>query len=145
MISLNGYITGGVQIVHRRHTIFVNMDETAVYTEILPRTTIDTIGVINVAASVRVGTSDRVTAALTVSSNGEKLRPLIIFKGSEGGRIARTFQSRNSPYPIEAIYAVQANAWMNEQIMIKWLDHILSHIQRQRHRKAEMLYSFWTL
>ena len=74
---------------------------------------------------MRVGTSDRVTAALTVSSNGEKLRLLIIFKGSEGGRIARTFQSRNSPYPIEAIYAVQANAWMNEQIMIKWLDHIL--------------------
>jgi hypothetical protein len=106
------------------NTIFVNMDETAVYAETIPRTTIDTTGVINVAASVRGDTSDRVTAALTVCSNGEKLRPMIIFKGSEGGRIARTFQSRNSPYPTEAIYAVQANAWMNEQIMIKWFDQI---------------------
>ena len=105
--------------------MFVNMDETAVYSESLPRTTIETVGAINVSARARDNASERVTAVLSVASNGDKLSPMIIFKGAEKGRIVRTIQRRNSPYPTEAIYSMQANAWMSEEIMIKWLYHIL--------------------
>ena len=57
------------------NTVFVNMDETAVFTEILPQTIIDSVGVSNVSARVGSSTSDRVTAVLSVCSNGDKLVP----------------------------------------------------------------------
>jgi hypothetical protein len=103
--------------------LFVNMDETAVYTDNQPRTTIESMGALNVPAHC-TGTSDRVTAVLSVCSNGEKLQPMIIFKGTSNGRIARTIHSRNSPYPREAAYAMQPNAWMSEDIMVEWIERI---------------------
>jgi hypothetical protein len=105
-------------------TVFINMDQTAVYQDMMPRSTIDLVGVNSVTAAA-ASTSERVTAALCVCSNGEKLRPMIIFKGTETGRIARSIHSRNTLFPAGATYAVQANAWMDQRVMIEWLEHVL--------------------
>jgi hypothetical protein len=105
-------------------TIFINMDQTAVYQDMMPRSTIDSIGITSVS-TITANTSERVTAVLCVCSNGEKLRPMIIFKGSETGRIAWRIHARNTPFPPEAVYAVQANAWMDQRIMIEWLELVL--------------------
>jgi len=106
------------------NVIFINMDQTAVYYNEQHRTTVDPVGTRNVTVSASP-TSDRVTAALTVASNGDKLIPLVIFKGTEDGRVARSIRSRNSPFPTGLFYAVQAHAWMDERVMFAWLEDIL--------------------
>lgn len=105
-------------------TLYVNMDQTAVFHDMAPRTTVELVGAPNVAASSHK-TSDRVTVALTACSNGDKLNPLIIFKGSEHGRIIRQLNSRTSQLPQRAVYAVQASAWMDRRIMSEWLRLVL--------------------
>ena len=52
----------------------------------------------------------RVTVAVTVTANGEMLKPMIIFKGKPGGQT----QQREFPsYFNESLYAGQDQAWMD--------------------------------
>ena len=90
-------------------TLYINMDQTAVFHNMAPRTSVDITGAQSVTAISR-GTSDRITVALTVCSNGDKLPPLIIFKGTENGLITRQVNNRSSPLPQSASYAVQSHA-----------------------------------
>lgn len=63
----------------------------------------------------------RVTVAVTLTANGEMLPPLFIFKGKPGGRIEREF----ADYPAGGIYTVQEKAWMDESIMLVWVEQVL--------------------
>jgi hypothetical protein len=49
------------------------------------------------------------------------LAPLFIFKGKPGGRIEREFTN----YDIGGIYYVQDKAWMDQSIMMKWIENVL--------------------
>ena len=52
----------------------------------------------------------RVTVAVTVTANGEMLKPMLIFKGKPGGQT----QQREFPsYFNESLYACQDQAWMD--------------------------------
>ena len=70
--------------------------------------------------------SQRATALLGVSLSGEKLTPLLIFKRVPGknGRIVREFVSDKFNYPAEMTYSVQVNAWMDEDTMLFWIEHV---------------------
>ena len=72
---------------------------------------------------VHASTSDtkRVTLAATVDANGRMLPPMLIFKGSANGHISREF----STYPDRGHYACQNKAWMDEDMMNKWIDQVL--------------------
>lgn len=102
--------------------VFLNMDQTAVNYDMKPRHSIDIVGSKSVQSCVTPFSGDRVTVALTICSTGEKLKPFIIFKGTPNGRIARSFRSRDSVYPQGAEYAVQNSAWMDESLMLLWIE-----------------------
>ena len=110
-----------------RHTtarpgvVFINMDQTAIEYQMKPLRTIDVIGAKSVISLANGQASNRVTAVLTACSDGTKLKPMIIFKGTVGWRISRELRSPREPYPDGAIYAVQANAWMDETTMLDWI------------------------
>jgi hypothetical protein len=70
-------------------TVFLNMDQTAVYYNSNHVTTVDFVRAKAIQVAVNDCKSKRVTAALTVASNGAKLRPFVVFKGRPGGRINR--------------------------------------------------------
>jgi hypothetical protein len=75
------------------------------------------------------------TVVLTIAMNGEKLPPYVIFKGVRGptSRIAQTF----SGLPIGAIYAVQPNAWIDTDEMLRYIDTILApYAARQLGRRC---------
>jgi hypothetical protein len=63
--------------------------------------------------------------------DGEKLPPFIIYKGANTPHslIKREWKDlevrEKYGYPEGQVYTVQANAWMDEQAMIKWVDEIL--------------------
>ena len=106
-----------------RHQAFIiNMDQTPIPFTYNSKKTLELIG--RRTVHVRKSTNDtkRATFAMTVTASGHVLTPLIVFKGKPDGRIAR----REFPtYPAEMLYACQENAWMDEKVMLMWVDRIL--------------------
>lgn len=107
------------------NTIYVNMDQVAVVYGDAGRFTIDVRGSRSVPVRSGLSPSDRVTLALAIASNGEKLSTLAVFKGTPDGRVAREFSRVADPYPSDIYYATNRNAWMTEPIMLRWVDNIL--------------------
>ncbi|KAF0710562.1 Aste57867_5509 [Aphanomyces stellatus] len=84
----------------------INVDETPVYYDSPPRKTLARIG-----ASSKVNKSqkhaDRLTAVLSIRSNGDKLPILFIVKGKPGGLVDK---QEIPTYPEGHDYVVQENA-----------------------------------
>jgi hypothetical protein len=110
----------------QRNVIYINMDQVAVIYGDSGRLTIDFRGSTSVQARTGFSQVDRATVALSVSSNGEKLTPLIVFRGTIGGRVAREFSRTTDPYPTALHYMTNQNAWMTEEVMIEWIAKILT-------------------
>ena len=126
---VNRRISFLTEIEHRYaqipETIFVNMDQVSVIFGDAGRLTIDMRGSRSVQARTGISPVDRATVALSVASNGEKLRPLIVFKGTRNGRVSREFSRVNNPYPSEIYYMTNENAWMTGDVLIEWIEQIL--------------------
>ncbi|KAG3238119.1 hypothetical protein PI124_g16911 [Phytophthora idaei] len=100
------------------HTVL--MDETAVYFEDPRRQTIDVTGARHVVLKSTGFASMRVPAVLAVSASGRKLPPLIVGKGArQDGAIERIGN---------AYVTNQKRAWVDSQLLIKWLDLVFPPI-----------------
>ena len=98
------------------------MDQTPVPFSLESNKTLEKQGIKTVY--IRKSTSDtkRVTCALTVTASGRLLTPFLIFKGVPKGRIA----SRELPtFNKDCLYACQENAWMDEEMMVVWVEKVL--------------------
>ncbi|KAF0729735.1 hypothetical protein DYB25_014184 [Aphanomyces astaci] len=99
----------------------INVDETAVYYDMPPTKTLAKIG-----GSSKVDKdqkhSDRMTAVLSIRSNGEKLPILFIVKGQPGGTIE---QNEIPTYPDGHVYVVQKKAWMDTRVWEIYLSDLL--------------------
>jgi hypothetical protein len=59
---------------------------------------------------------------MTITASGRVLEPLLVFKGKPGGRI----EKRDFPnYPRGIVYACQEKAWMDERVILMWLESVL--------------------
>jgi hypothetical protein len=101
--------------------LILNMDQTPIPFSFHAAKTLEKKGTKTI--HVRASTCDtkRVTLAVTCDANGGMLPPLLIFKGAANGRIAREFGT----YPEGGHYACQKKAWMDEDMMSKWIDDVL--------------------
>ena len=100
----------------------LNMDQTPVPFSYDPKSTLELVG--RRTVHVRKSTSDtkHTTLPLTVTASGKALLPLIVLKGKPNGRIVmREFPS----YPEGLEYAWQDNAWMDERVMLLWVEKVL--------------------
>ncbi|RHY89777.1 hypothetical protein DYB35_004095 [Aphanomyces astaci] len=99
----------------------INVDETSVYYDMPPKKTLSKIG-----GSSKVDReekhSDRLTAVLSIQSNGEKLPILFIVKGTPGGSIDR---DEVPTYPAGHVYVVQKKAWMDTRVWEIYLTELL--------------------
>ena len=79
---------------------------------------------------VRSLTSDtnRVTLAAMVNAIGGILPPMLKFKGAANGLIACEFAT----YPGEGHYTCQKKAWMDKEMMEKWIEDILVPWQNEK-------------
>ena len=57
-----------------------------------------------------------------VTASGKMLTPMLIFKGKPNRRIVK---HEFPEYPEGCVYACQDNAWMDEQVMLQWVEQIL--------------------
>jgi DDE superfamily endonuclease len=106
----------------RHQDYILNMDQTPVPFTFNSKRTVEILG--RRTVHVRKSTNDtkRATYAMTVTASGKALTPLLVFKGKPGGRIeTREF----STYPGGIVYACQENAWMDEAVMLLWVERVL--------------------
>jgi hypothetical protein len=61
--------------------------------------------------------------AVTITGDGTVLPSTIIFKGNHDGRIAR---SEFATYPAGPHYCCQDATWMDEQVMLAWVEEVLA-------------------
>ncbi|KAE9243127.1 hypothetical protein PF002_g8403 [Phytophthora fragariae] len=103
-----------ISATYARSCIF-NADETAVYYDDTPTRIISERGAkkgVKIKGRVR---SERASVLLIVSATGQKLRPLIIFKGQSGVRVEEEVQGHSD----RVMATVQTNTWMDSRV---WRD-----------------------
>ena len=107
------------------------MDQTAINYEAEISKTIDHSG----SKTVGVSQSDvdqrkRITFFSLITLLGEKLKPMLVFKGKYGASIEKDL----SKYDLEddCITVSQKNAWSDQTILKKWVDEILFPISKER-------------
>ena len=68
------------------------------------------------------GSTMRITMALTVTAAGGLLPPMFIFKVKSSGHVQQELRN----FPEGAVYTIQHNAWMDESVMLQWVDLVLN-------------------
>ena len=63
----------------------------------------------------------RVTLAVTIPASVKSLTPMMVYKGKPTGRILLGLPN----YPEGCFYACQERAWMDESVMLAWIDKVL--------------------
>lgn len=100
----------------------INMDQSPIPYSFHASRTLEMKGTKTVHVRSSTADTKRVTLAVTVDAAGKMLPPMLIFKGTPNGRIAnREFGT----YPERGHYACQKKAWMDEEMMHKWIDLVL--------------------
>jgi hypothetical protein len=104
---------------HRDRRFILNMDQTPVYFSMNPKKTLEVIG--KKTVHIRSSTNDtkRATVAVTIAADGTVLPAVVVFKGKPGGRIV---EKEFPTYPLNNQYACQEAAWMDEAVMLAWVD-----------------------
>jgi hypothetical protein len=97
------------------------MDQTPIPFTFNAKKTLELVGKRTVHIRKSTNDTKRVTCALTVTASGKVLPPMLIFKGSPNGRIMQEFPT----FPNNIVYACQVNAWMDERMMLLWVDQVL--------------------
>ena len=100
----------------------LNMDQTPIPYSFHTTRTLEKKG--SKTVNVRASTTDtkRVTLAVSVEASGRMLPPMLVFRGAPNGHIAnREFGT----FPDGGHYACQKKAWMDEDMMNKWIDLVL--------------------
>ena len=107
---------------HRDRRFILNMDQTPAWFSMSRKRTLEVIGVKTVHIRTSTNDTKRVTVAVTIASDGTVLPLMLVFKGERTGRIATT---EFSTYPTTHHYRCQKKAWMDEQVMLDWVDDVL--------------------
>jgi len=99
------------------------MDETPVYFDLVPGNTISQTGVKSVRIRSTGAEKRHITAVLAVSAAGNVLPPMVIFKGKRELKLN---------VPKDWIVCVQEKAWMDETLMLRWINEIYrKHTKKQ--------------
>lgn len=98
---------------------FVNMDETAVFFEAKPKSTVHMIGDNTVSVRCTGSNSRRMTVCVSVACDGTKLPLFVIFKGQPNGKIEKDL---DNILPENVFGCCQSKGWMDERSMKIWTD-----------------------
>jgi hypothetical protein len=110
----------------------INMDETPVMFNMIGNKTLEHKGAKQVKASSGGQDKLRVSAVLTVSANGEKFAPLVIFRGKPGKKVHKEISKIPIVVSKQAYVNVQANAWNDTNSMKDWVKRVYTRIHNNR-------------
>ena len=102
----------------------LNMDQTPMYLSMAPVSTLNLQGARTVYGRRTGDSGCRFTVSCTISANGDKLKPFLIFKGEVNGRIA-TREFPTNPERNRVVLCTQKCAWQDEGNMVTYCDKVL--------------------
>jgi hypothetical protein len=132
---------------NRLPTFTINMDQTPVLHAINPKDTINRRGMKTINLQTAGGDSRQVTIAITIMAFGHQLPSLVVFKGKSihfctadtvcnimvdccvlaAGMPNGMIACREAPtLPVGSIYCLNKKVWLNKQIMLNWINHVLA-------------------
>ena len=102
----------------------LNMDQTPVFFLMNSKRTLEFIGKKTIHIHIRTSTYDtkQATVAVTIAGDGTVLPSVVVFMGKKNGRIAK---KEFSTFPTSHHYHCQDAAWMDETVMLAWVDRVL--------------------
>jgi len=103
----------------------LNMDQTPLNGSPPIKRTLQLKGSRTVYSKCAGNKKSRFTCAVTVTADGKKLKPMLIFKGEVQGDIASREFPR-SPYRDQCLLACQKSAWMQSEQVLIWINTILA-------------------
>ena len=117
-----GVIRPKLQLQCRSKAFILNMDQTPIPFTFNSKSTLEVVGARTV--HVRKSTNDTkcATAAITITASGKMLPPLLVFKGAKNGRIVK---KEFPTFDKSMYYACHENAWMDERVMLLWVEKVL--------------------
>ncbi len=116
------------KVADKDPALILNMDQTPIPFSFHATKTLEKKGTKTIHICSSTSDTKRVTLAVTIDASGGMLPPMLIFKGAANGRIAREFVT----YPDGGHYVCQKKAWMDEEMMSKWIDDVLVPWQNEK-------------
>ena len=104
--------------LNRDKRFIINMVQTPIFFSMVPNTMLNHVGDQSVNVHLSSGSTMCVAVALTVTAAGGLLPPMFVFKAKPGGHVQQELRN----FPEGAAYTVQHNAWMDESVMLRWVD-----------------------
>jgi hypothetical protein len=101
-----------------------NMDETPLYLNMPPERVVEKIGAKEVIVKTQGQESCRVSVLLTILGSGEKLPPMIIFKGKEMARIETQLNKLEVVKNKRIAIACQQKAWNDGPSMLRYTEMV---------------------
>lgn len=95
----------------------IAMDETPVWCDMISETTVDKSGIKTVTLKTTGQEKSRVSVVLAAKADGTKLKPMVVFKGAK-----REVAALNQEFKGRAVVATSANAWMDSELTIVWIN-----------------------
>jgi hypothetical protein len=109
------------KVADKDPALIINMDQTPIPFSFHSAKTLEKKGTKTIHVRASTSETKRVTLAATVDASGRMLPPMLIFKGAVNVRISRELVR----YPDKGHYACQKKAWMDKEMMLKWIDDVL--------------------
>ena len=105
----------------------IAMDETPVWCDMISETTVDKSGIKTVTLKTTGQDKSRVSVVLAAKADGTKLKPMVVFKGAK-----REVAALNQEFKGRAVVATSANAWMDSELTIVWINSVLGSFSFNR-------------
>ena len=117
----------------------LNVDETPIYMDMTYNKTIEKKGAKNIEIITTGGEKIRISAILSISGDGKKLPPVLIFKAKPGGKLAKKLNAIEIVKQKKIFVYCQANAWCDYRIFKDWLKYIFIPYQNCNVKKTCLL------
>ena len=98
----------------------VNVDETPVFLEIISNNTYNKKGEKEVIINTHENEKHHITVILTITGKGNKLPPVIIFKGKIDKSNEKRYNKLDVVKQNRVYIFCQENGWVNDYIFKKW-------------------------
>ena len=119
MVYMRRIVTGS----NRDRRFILNMDQTPVYFAMSAKRTLELIGKKTIHIRTTADDTKQVTMAIMIAADGTLLPAMVVYKGKANRKIVRT---ELGSYPTTNHYRCQENAWMDEAVMVAWVDDVLA-------------------
>ena len=102
----------------------VNVDETALMYNMPFNKTIHKIGQKTITIATQKQEKSRISCILSINAEGNILKPYIIFKGAQKGKIYKSLINTDEVVSKKCVVYTNSNAWSTNKIVKDWMDNV---------------------